>query len=117
MRTFDAKRDGLRIDPLDGGTLAIEIFIRIPLTVKRVTQARPDARWHDGGAPAFLPAGVANRAPLSRALWKKQRAHIFAALASDQTRSAIREREFQGHPKAGRTDEQTFVGTFPRVDR
>jgi len=40
MRALNAERDGLRVDPLDRGALAIDLLVEFTVAVKRVAQTR-----------------------------------------------------------------------------
>jgi len=66
MWPLDAQCHGLRIDPLNGGALAIEGFVQLTVAVERVTQACADAGRHHRGASTPFPIAMPHRTGAAR---------------------------------------------------
>ena len=61
FRAFNSEGFSLGIDAFIGGTLVVETFISLRMTVKLITDTSPDSGRHRGQAASLEPIFVVNR--------------------------------------------------------
>lgn len=89
------------VDAFAGGTLFVNLFIRVAVTVELITEASADGGRHSGGTTALGPLFVVNGATLSGWIRKKQRADMPASFVFDQGCLFRPKGVFEGHGKIG----------------
>jgi hypothetical protein len=100
MWPLDAQGHRLRIDPLNGGALAIEGFVQLAVAVERVTQARADTDRHHGGAALLLGVGMMKGTAFLSGRLLAEGTHLLAALMFHEAGGAIGEGELERHRQA-----------------
>src|SRR4051812_27054367 len=100
MHTIE--RLGLAVDSFNHGACGVQLLVLLALTVERVAQTRADTGRNRGGAAAFVPVRITNRAARGRGSRIEQRAAVLLARVLDQVR-AVLVVELQGHRQFCRT--------------